>query len=289
MNSSEANQINIADYLLKSGIQPTNTKGRNLWYISPIRDEKTPSFKVDLTKNLWFDFGMGAGGSIIDLVCQMHRVDFRAAIQILSGKNFTAINYFFDQQKSKIISEPPINIQHIQQLQNRALIQYLESRRIPGKIAFRYIEEAYYTVKNLDTGKTKKYFALAFKNDLSGYELRNPKWKGGNSPKSITTIPGTIRKVNVIEGFMDFLSALVYFKQSSPGNTTIILNSVSHLKQIQNQIRNFDQINLFLDNDAAGMNAANQIISLFPSAVNQSQTIFPEFKDFNEYLMKSQQ
>lgn len=54
----------------------------------------------------------------------------------------------------------------------------------------------------------KPYFALAFKNDSGGYELRNPRFKGSTS-KDITHIrqKGEPRDTCfVFEGFMDFLS-----------------------------------------------------------------------------------
>ena len=38
-----------------------------MWYSAPYRTERTPSFKVDIAKNVWFDFGMGKGGDIFDL------------------------------------------------------------------------------------------------------------------------------------------------------------------------------------------------------------------------------
>jgi DNA primase len=83
---------------------------------------------------------------------------------------------------------------------------------------------------------------------------------------------------------MDFLSALVYYQQSIPINTTIVLNSLSNLRRINNLLPNFTQINLFLDNDNAGENATNDIISQFPNAVNHSRIIYPEYKDFNDFL-----
>lgn len=35
---------------------------------APLRQDNTPSFKVDYGVNLWCDFGTGEGGSLIDLV-----------------------------------------------------------------------------------------------------------------------------------------------------------------------------------------------------------------------------
>jgi len=59
MNIQEAKNISLADYLQSIGIIPRKRQGNNLWYSSPFRDETEPSFKVNLTRNEWKDFGSG--------------------------------------------------------------------------------------------------------------------------------------------------------------------------------------------------------------------------------------
>ena len=61
MNCAEANQIDMVDYLLSLGYQPQKIRSENHWYISPLRNEKEPSFKVNKTKNVWSDHGLGKG------------------------------------------------------------------------------------------------------------------------------------------------------------------------------------------------------------------------------------
>ena len=67
MDVRQMREIPIADFLNAMGIQPTKQKGNTLWYSAPYRTERTPSFKVDTAKNVWFDFGTGIGGDIFDL------------------------------------------------------------------------------------------------------------------------------------------------------------------------------------------------------------------------------
>ena len=47
------------------------SSGNDLWYKSPLHEDNTPSFKVNKILNSWYDFEIGEGGSIIDLVCTM--------------------------------------------------------------------------------------------------------------------------------------------------------------------------------------------------------------------------
>ena len=68
MTYKEANNISIKDYLNSFGIQPVTEKGSYGMYRSPLREDNTPSFKVDYNVNLWCDYGTGEGGTLIDLV-----------------------------------------------------------------------------------------------------------------------------------------------------------------------------------------------------------------------------
>ena len=276
--------MSIAGFLLSKGINPQTYNSKSFLYCSPLRNEQTASFKVDRVKNIWYDFGTGTGGRLIDLICKMYQVEVSGALLILSGARTPTQSFSFDQPKNNNI-ESNLSIKHIQTLQNRALIQYLESRCIPAIVAAKYTEEAYYTITNQDNGEIKKYFAIAFKNDQSGYELRNKYFKGSTTPKTITTISGNSKKINVFEGYIDFLSALVYYKQSEPQATTIILNSLSHLHNLKEILPTFNQVNLYLDNDQAGQKAANEIQTMFPATVNKSQIIHPHHKDFNDFLI----
>jgi hypothetical protein len=52
------------------------------------------------------------------------------------------------------------------------------------EIAKYYCKEIHYHIGE------KQYKAIGFKNDKDGWELRNPYWKGGTNPKTITTIEG---------------------------------------------------------------------------------------------------
>lgn len=68
--------LSIRAYLAEQGLHPTKDNPRYGLYLSPLREEHTPSFKVDYVRNLWYDFGLGEGGSIIDLVMRLERCDF---------------------------------------------------------------------------------------------------------------------------------------------------------------------------------------------------------------------
>lgn len=74
----EIKKIPLATFLSQLGYEPAYRRGNGLWYRSPLRQENTPSFKVQLDKNTWYDFGIAKGGTIIDLAAELyHSEDIR--------------------------------------------------------------------------------------------------------------------------------------------------------------------------------------------------------------------
>jgi hypothetical protein len=254
MNISEAKKISIVGYLASIGIEPESYNNSSAWYCSPLRPgENIPSFKVNTNINKWKDFGSDdKGGDLIDLIRKLYGVSITGALLILESPEIARKQSVFlrGEVSDNVTDENRITIQHIQPLQNRALIQYIESRKVFSTIAARYCKEAYYTLTNFETGEVKKYFSIAFENDSHGWELRNKYFKISSSPKAITTISGTNGKtLSVFEGFIDFLSACQYYKGTKPAGTIIVLNSTIHTKDIIPLLEQYEKISLFLDND----------------------------------------
>jgi DNA primase len=275
MEISDIKITHIIDYLGAKGFQPVKINSNTALYYSPFREEKTPSFNVSMKKNVWFDFGPGEGGNLVKLVMMLENYSLNEALTNLNGN-----------LHSRLVRELPpfdenehIRITHTRLLQRRSLTKYLDSRRISLIFSRKYLKEANYTVHH------KKYFALAFKNDRGGYELRNEFFKGGSSPKYFTTIPGPDpSRLSVFEGFMDFLSACTYYDQI-PVCKTIILNSLSFLPRIESELAIAKIVNLYLDNDTAGRKATQKTLDNHPHAKDWAQIVYPNNKDFNEFLM----
>ncbi len=273
MEIKDFKQIKIADYLAKIGITPAKQYGNFLYYKAPYRTDKQPSFKVNTVNNLWFDISTGAGGSVIDLVCLVENCNVATALQKLSKNEFKSFVF----QSENISAD--LQIKHIQPLQNKALIQYLQNRKIALPLAKIYLNEAYYSINS------KQYFALAFKNNSDGYELRNKYFKGSTSPKDFTTLPAPNGNgLNIFEGFFDFLSALTYYGINQPTQTTIILNSTANLTKAVPELQKFSNCNAYLDTDKSGAQTFEKIQSIIPKAKNRANEIYPAFKDFNEFL-----
>ncbi len=276
MNIEEAKKIQIIDYLDVKGLKPAKLYPGAAWYQSPMREEHEPSFKVHLGKNVWYDFGTGDGGNIIDLVKKLeHSVwDTRSALKSLSNQSFSFAPHRFKQPDVP----GKIEIVSIRDISGSALVQYLESRAISLRFAKKYTKEVTFSLYG------KQFFALAFRNDRGGYELRNRKFKGGTSPKSPTTIPGrNDQSVNLFEGTFDFLSACTFYDKE-PENTTIVLNSLAFLPKVLEKLQPDQRINCILDNDPAGKKATEGILARFKIVTDYAPLLYPGHKDFNEML-----
>lgn len=82
--------VSLTHLCAKYGIG-LKTQGKNLVGTCPFHDDKTPSFVITPTRNLWHCFGAcNRGGSNIDLVMQKENVDFRRAVEILRGEGSSA-------------------------------------------------------------------------------------------------------------------------------------------------------------------------------------------------------
>lgn len=77
----ELKAIKLEEIAKKYGIVLSQKNGR-LW--GRLRDENTPSFSINVEKNLWYDFGSGKGGSSIDMVAEIEGITSREAINKLA-------------------------------------------------------------------------------------------------------------------------------------------------------------------------------------------------------------
>lgn len=260
---------------MQRGIKPKQQNTRYGLYLSPLREERTPSFKVDYMQNLWYDFGLGTGGSIIDLVMRMEWCNFTQAIRLLSDGDRTPI----PAPVSSSVALPASTLRILFDIPPRhpALLGYLSSRGIDTAIATAYCREVHYAVGG------REYFAVGFRNDTGGWELRSERFKGCVSPKHITTIDNRSDTVVAFEGFMDLLSYLSMEKRLQTDAT--VLNSVVNLPKAIPFLKRHSTIHAFFDNDEAGRKATTELKRLCPNnTVIDRSHLYREHKDLNEYL-----
>ena len=282
MDIESMKRFPIEDFLARLGHHPVQRRANAVWFRSPYREEKTPSFKVNPEKNLWYDFGEGKGGNIFalagefirsgDFIMQARYVAEVAGMPVQDYKPHNVI----DTHRTAGVSFEDIELLP---LQNRALLHYLQERGIPSAIAIANCKEMRYTTHG------KRYFAVAFGNGSGGYEIRNPFFKGCVPPKDVTLLPSGSTACNVHEGFMDYLSARAL--GIGNGEDHLVLNSVSNVARAYRHLDGYGQIKCYLDNDEAGRRTLEALGTRYGERVSDCSGIYGGCKDLNEHLQKT--
>lgn len=276
MDARQMREIPIADFLNAMGIHPTKQKGNALWYSAPYRMERSPSFKVDINRNVWFDFGIGKGGDIFDLAGEfIGSKDFllRAAFIARNGAYPLPIIEHPQRNEEK---EPVFNDIWVRPLQDTRLLGYLEERGINAHVAIPNCEEVRYRVRG------KRYYAIGFRNDAGGLELRNRIFKGCIPPKDISLKRNGSDVCAVFEGFMDCLSAM---QIGTIASDWLVLNSVSNVEKAVKVLKGYERIECYLDNDDAGRRTLEKLRANFGEKVIDRSSLYADHKDLNEFLL----
>ncbi len=278
----EIKSIPLAAFLSQLGHEPAARTGTRLWYKSPLRQEHTPSFKVETALNCWYDFGLGRGGNIIDLAAELYQsTDLRHILRCIADSYPVPSVPTVASSFAPRPSAPSMERFEVVALEHRALVAYLQERGIPAHIAKVNCKEAHYSVNG------KPYFAVAFENVNNGWELRNRYFKGCRGRKDISYLPWArddpSTECAVFEGFIDYLSALTLGIIS--GADAIILNLVVNVNKAVPYLKGYTTINCYLDNDNAGQNALSELTAIYGSIVINRSTLYSEFNDLNDFLV----
>ncbi|WP_029034562.1 toprim domain-containing protein [Salinimicrobium terrae] len=269
---SSARKICIVKTLASSGHYPTKKSEKEAWFLSPLRSETQASFSVSLSRNLWFDFGLGKGGNIIDLVMAINNCSAYEAERCLQDN----IQFSFCPVEIPKKSNPH-HIREVKTISHPALVQYLHSRKIPLDLAQNFCREVWHSMNN------KIYFSLGLQNDANGWELRNKYFKCSTSPKTTSSFKRKFAKLLILEGMFDFLSLNVLDKELFYSSDIIVLNSLGNISSIENVLTSYAKVILLLDNDPAGRTTAGELLFRFPNTRDISD-LYKDYKDLNNML-----
>lgn len=289
-NCKIANQIDLVTYLATLGYDPSKVKNQDYWYLSPLRKEDTPSFKVSRKLNVWYDHAIGKGGNLVDFGIAYFSCPVSEFLQILNGNNVSSalsssININNRQASSSIrASEKDVHfdrivIVNVRGLESKLLLSYLEKRGIGKELAKQHCKEVDFSLNG------RKQTVIGFENVSGGYELRGEKFKGSSSPKDITFIDTQNKSIAVFEGFFDYLSFVEMNQKSDKLQTNfLILNSLSFFNKCWELMDKHQEVSLYLDRDAAGMKYTQEALQRQAVKYVDQSFLYEQKKDLNEWF-----
>jgi DNA primase len=276
LSCEQARQMDMVDYLAGLGYHPAKIRNDDYWYCSPLRNERTPSFKINRKKNVWYDHGTGEGGNLLDFGVLYHHCSVGELLEKLDGN----LSFHRPVTQTEIAPEPAIKILSQKQIGSLSLLRYLRQRRIAEDVAKQYCLEVSFEMRG------KLYNAIGFQNNAGGTELRSPWFKGGIAPKEITTLEKGAKELIVFEGFFDFLSyQSIERKNPLPSANFLVLNSTSFFEKSRQFMERHKRVHLFLDQDKTGKKFTETAMSWSQKYVDESH-LYKGYKDLNEWMQQ---
>lgn len=305
MNCEQANTtIDIFDLLERLGYKEDQKAGnaREAYFASPWRREIKASFCVNRNTREYFDHGLSVGGvSVIDFIVKYLEghgklAGISDALVFLGSLGYggggTKPLFLSEQQLTKITdfknTESDLELIKVEPVRYSYIFDYLQSRGIPNRLVKKYLlQVSYHNAK-----QQKNYWGFGISNQSpDSYEIRSATkdgFKTALGKKDISIIKGRKEEgtLNVFEGFIDFLSLLVFQKVDILNHDSLILNSLSSMNKALIYIKEKKptKCHLFLDNDDAGKKMSTRLIEELGMASDFSQCFAP-YKDLNAALV----
>ena len=153
-----------------SGYVKLQKKGSNYFGLCPFHSEKSPSFSVSPSKQMYYCFGCGAGGNAITFVMEYENYTFGEALKLLAdraGITLPAPEYSREAREQEEQKRVLLEINKL-----AANYFYYQLKQPQGKIGYDYLK------KRQLSDDTIRHFGLGFANKTSDDLYRFLKSKG---------------------------------------------------------------------------------------------------------------
>lgn len=293
MQLTETERARLRDYPIESVLAAfgkSTAHGRDNCYYSPFRQEARPSFHISRDGIRWYDFGIGAGGSAVALVCRLLDCNAGHAYDFLANLSSSYIPVRTGKSSNARSSRPSrIRIISVRDtFSSKQLLDYAKSRGISpatlggccSEVVFGYEGRGHFSGK-----------AIGLRNNRGGWILRAPDTKKCTSSETTTIdIYGTCSDVPtsrcgvLFEGMFDYLT----FREiiGEPGCDACVLNSVNNIARAGGWIASHDRLFTFMDDDEAGRTATLRIRRMASERgkcieINDWSFLYEGFNDLN--------
>ena len=135
-----------------------NRRGNTYFGLCPFHNEKTPSFSVTPSKQMYYGFGCGAGGNVYNFVMEYENYTFGEALQHLADRAGVQLPKIEYSREAKEKAEKRATLLEINKL--AASYFYYQLRRENGSQAYAYLINrgvSEDTIKKFGLGYSDKY------------------------------------------------------------------------------------------------------------------------------------
>ena len=153
-----------------SGYVKLQKKGSSYFGLCPFHNEKSPSFSVSRTKQMYYCFGCGAGGNVITFVMEYENFSFVEAVKMLAERAGVDVPEVEYSKEAKEKADLKTTLLEINKLAAKYFYAQLKSEQ--GKLAHNYL-----TKRGLSED-TITAFGLGYSNKYSDDLYKYLKMKG---------------------------------------------------------------------------------------------------------------
>lgn len=126
--------------------------GRNYFGLCPFHSEKTPSFSVAPDKQIYYCFGCGAGGNVINFVMNIEGYDFLEAIKYLAAESGVQLPETVGRSTGIVEHPESAKMREAYELTSK-LYHYILTETKQGNEAMTYLENRGFTRAEIITFK----------------------------------------------------------------------------------------------------------------------------------------
>lgn len=297
MTIADAKKLDLATFVrCLPGAVEVHGRGRahEVWFRSPLRDERTASFKVDTARNKWMDFGRGEGGDVVDLarVYAQERGlgewDTARALREIPGMAGRHAPFVQPAAGTPgLIREAnPLKLTYRGDIDYPSINRFLTSRGLRPDTAKPFTSRVHF----VDERNGRKGHGLGWENLRGGWEVRGERHKRVLGRKGISafTLPEAQRGgVAVFEGMTDFLTYRQMAGERARG-VAVVMNSAGLVAKASSYVRDRfpeQEVDAWLQNDKEGLRALAALKEAIPTAVVKNAA-YGGYSDLNDYLLR---
>ena len=142
-----------------SGYVKLQKKGSNYFGLCPFHNEKSPSFSVSPSKQMYYCFGCGAGGNAITFVMEYENYSFSEALKMLADRAGIELPKEDISKEARARDDLRASLLEINKL--AANYFYYQLHKPQGEVGYRYLKNRQLS------DETMKRFGLGFANKTS--------------------------------------------------------------------------------------------------------------------------